>query len=131
MAEPGIRELGAALMTSGKTINADILLSHCHIDHVSGIPFFAPFFFSANTFRLWAGHLLPDFNLEDALRSLMSHPLFPIEVEVFQADIRYRDFRAGETLDLGDGIAVRTVALDHPAARPAIAWTSAGNPSPI
>ena len=44
----------------------------------------------------------------------MSHPLFPIEVEVFQADIRYRDFRAGETLDLGDEIAVKTVALDHP-----------------
>lgn len=95
----GLRELGVALMASGKAINADILLSHCHIDHVSGIPFFAPFFSAANTFRLWAGHLLPDFNLEDALRSLMSHPLFPIEVEVFQADIRNRDFRAGETGD--------------------------------
>ena len=110
----GLRELGVALMASGKAINADILLSHCHIDHVSGIPFFAPFFSAANTFRLWAGHLLPDFNLEDALRSLMSHPLFPIEVEVFQADIRNRDFRAGETLDFGDGIVVKTVALDHP-----------------
>lgn len=110
----GIRELGSELMKSGAALDADILLSHCHIDHVNGIPFFAPFYSSANTFRLWAGHLLPDFNLEDALRSLMSHPLFPIEVEVFQADIRYRDFRAGETLDLGDGIAIKTVALDHP-----------------
>lgn len=110
----GIRALGDELMASGALLDADILLSHCHIDHVSGIPFFAPFFSSANRFRLRAGHLLPDFNLEDALRSLMSHPLFPVEVEIFQADIQYRDFRAGETLDFGGGIAIKTVPLDHP-----------------
>jgi phosphoribosyl 1,2-cyclic phosphodiesterase len=110
----GIRELGNELTKSATPIDADILLSHCHIDHVNGIPFFAPFFCSANTFRLWAGHLLPNLNLEDALRNLMSHPLFPIEVEVFQADIRYRDFRSGETLDFGDRIKIKTVPLDHP-----------------
>ncbi len=110
----GIRELGNELMKSGAPLDADILLSHCHIDHVNGIPFFAPFYSRANEFRIWAGHLLPNFNLEDALRSLMSHPLFPIEVEIFQANIHYRDFQAGKTLDFGDGIAIRTVALDHP-----------------
>ncbi len=110
----GIRALGDELMAAGAPLDADILLSHCHIDHVNGIPFFAPFFSDANRFRLHAGHLLPNFNLEDTLRNLMSHPLFPVEVEVFQADIQYRDFHAGETLDLGGGIAVRTAALDHP-----------------
>lgn len=110
----GIRALGNELMKNGGALDADILLSHCHIDHVNGIPFFAPFFSSANRFRIWAGHLLPDYNLEDALRSLMSHPLFPIEVETFQADIRYRDFAAGESIDLGDKVAIKTVPLDHP-----------------
>jgi len=110
----GIRALGNELEKKGEALDADILLSHCHIDHVNGIPFFAPFFSPANRFRIWAGHLLPDLNLEDALRSLMSHPLFPIEVEFFQADIRYRDFKAGEKLDLGDKIVVQTIRLDHP-----------------
>jgi phosphoribosyl 1,2-cyclic phosphodiesterase len=110
----GIRALGNELVSKGEPLDADILLSHCHIDHVNGIPFFAPFFSSANRFRIWAGHLLPDYNLEDALRSLMSHPLFPIEVEVFQADIRYRDFIAGESIDLGDKVVIKTVRLDHP-----------------
>jgi phosphoribosyl 1,2-cyclic phosphodiesterase len=110
----GIRALGNELVRRGEALDADILLSHCHIDHVNGIPFFAPFFSDANRFRLWAGHLLPDLNLENVLRSLMSHPLFPIEVEFFQADIRYRDFQAGETLDLGDNVVVQTVPLDHP-----------------
>lgn len=110
----GLRQLGNSLMASGTAVDADILLSHCHIDHVGGIPFFAPFFSPANSFRLWAGHLLPDLNLEDALQGLMSHPLFPVGVEVFQADIRYRDFRAGDPLDFGDRISMKTVALDHP-----------------
>lgn len=110
----GIRELGSNLMASGKTIDADILLSHCHIDHVSGLPFFAPFFAEKNRFRLAAGHLLPHASLEGALRGLMSHPLFPVEVEIFRADMAFRDFTAGATLDLGGGIRVHTAALDHP-----------------
>jgi phosphoribosyl 1,2-cyclic phosphodiesterase len=110
----GIRALGDKLVAAGAPLDADILLSHCHIDHVNGIPFFAPFFSKANTFRLWAGHLLPKFNLKDTLRGLMSHPLFPVEVEVFQANIEFRDFKAGEPLDLGHGVKVATVPLDHP-----------------
>jgi phosphoribosyl 1,2-cyclic phosphodiesterase len=42
----GLRPLGDSLMKSGAPIDADILLSHCHIDHVNGVPFFAPFFAS-------------------------------------------------------------------------------------
>lgn len=110
----GMRALGDVLMRRGEALDADILLSHCHIDHVGGLPFFAPFYASTHRFRLWAGHLLPALTLEDALRSLMSHPLFPIEVEVFQAAIDYRDFRAGETIEIGGGIRVRTAPLDHP-----------------
>ena len=110
----GIRELGDSLIASAQAIDADILLSHCHIDHVSGLPFFAPFFSDKNRFRLAAGHLRPQGSLESALRALMSHPLFPVEVEIFRADMAYRDFAAGETFDLGNGIRVRTVALDHP-----------------
>lgn len=110
----GLRELGQTLTASGAPVDADILFSHCHIDHVSGLPFFAPFFSDKNSFRLSAGHLLPANNLEGTLRTLMSHPLFPVEVEIFRADMSFRDFRAGETLDLAGGITVRTAALDHP-----------------
>ena len=37
----GLRELGAALTASGVAVDADILLSHTHLDHISGLPFFA------------------------------------------------------------------------------------------
>ena len=110
----GIRELGNALIKSGKPIDADILLTHCHYDHVMGIPFFAPFFQPEHKFRLWCGNLLPDFKLKPVMQMMMSEPLFPIGIETFRAQIDYRDFRPGEPIPAGDGVSIQTVALDHP-----------------
>jgi phosphoribosyl 1,2-cyclic phosphodiesterase len=110
----GLRELGDALVTEGGRIDADILLTHCHYDHVIGIPFFAPFFQPQHRFRMWAGNLLPDFRLKGVMENMMSEPLFPIGIDMFKADIAYRDFRAGESIAPGDGVTIRTVALNHP-----------------
>jgi phosphoribosyl 1,2-cyclic phosphodiesterase len=110
----GIKKLGDRLATQGGKIDTDILFSHCHMDHVCGIPFFTPFYESGHQIRLWAGNLLPDGKLEDAIRSLMSSPLFPIEIEAFNAQVQFRDFRAGETLDIGGALKVRTAMLNHP-----------------
>lgn len=110
----GLRELGNALSKDGKAIDADILLTHCHYDHVGGIPFCGPFYQPQHTFRLWAGNLLPEFRLKPVMQAMMSEPLFPIGVETFQADIEYRDFRPGETIASGGDVMIRTIALDHP-----------------
>ncbi|HET7681857.1 MAG TPA: MBL fold metallo-hydrolase [Xanthobacteraceae bacterium] len=110
----GIRKLGDHLAGHGGSIEADILFSHCHMDHVSGIPFFSPFYQARNRIRLWAGNLLPKGNLEGAIRSIMSPPLFPIEIEAFKAGVEFRDFHAGDMLDLGSGIKARTGMLNHP-----------------
>ena len=53
-------------------------------------------------------------SVEKALRTMMSPPLFPIEVESFKAKIEYNDFHAGDTIDRGDGIILRTTMLNHP-----------------
>ena len=110
----GLRELGNDLLKRGGPIDADIFLTHCHYDHVGGIPFFAPFYRKDHRFRLWAGNLLPAYRLKSVMQTMMSPPLFPIGIETFAADIDYRDFRAGETLTVGTGITLRTIALDHP-----------------
>jgi phosphoribosyl 1,2-cyclic phosphodiesterase len=110
----GIRAFGDEVVAAGAGLDADILLSHCHLDHVTGLPFFAPFYAPAHRLRLWAGNLLPDTRLEDTLRKVMSAPLFPIGIDTFQAEVTFRDFKAGEALQLGDGIEVRTASLNHP-----------------
>lgn len=110
----GIKKLGDQLNGRGGPVETDILFSHCHMDHVCGVPFFAPFYGAPNRIRLWAGNLLPNGKLEATIRSIMSPPLFPIEIDAFQAEVQFRDFRAGDTLDLGGGIRARTGMLNHP-----------------
>ncbi len=110
----GIRKLGDRLIADGAPVNADILFSHCHLDHVAGLPFFAPFYSPGHRFRLWAGNLLPESNLEGMIRKIMSPPLFPIGIDTFRSEVEFRDFRIGDVLQLGDGIQMRTGPLNHP-----------------
>jgi phosphoribosyl 1,2-cyclic phosphodiesterase len=110
----GIRLLGNELTRVNSAVDADILFSHCHMDHINGLPFFAPAFVPGNRLRLWAGNLMPDYRLEEVVRRIVSPPLFPVEVEIFKARMEYRDFRAGDVLQPRPGVTVRTAPLDHP-----------------
>jgi phosphoribosyl 1,2-cyclic phosphodiesterase len=51
----GLRPLGNSLAQTEAGVQADIFLSHCHIDHIAGLPFFAPAYRPANQLRIWAG----------------------------------------------------------------------------
>lgn len=110
----GLRELGDMLAAGGEPVDADIYLSHCHTDHIAGLPFFVPLYSGANRFRVWAGHLPPDFPVERAVRMQMSYPVFPVGIEQFSAELTFRDFRAGETLRPFPGAVLRTAPLNHP-----------------
>jgi phosphoribosyl 1,2-cyclic phosphodiesterase len=109
----GLRELGKAL-AAGPVVDADIFLSHCHLDHIVGFPFFAPLYSKEASVRLWAGHLLPDRKLEQVVGQMMAPPLFPISYDVFKAKVEFRDFVAGETLTPCGGVLLRTLPLNHP-----------------
>ncbi|NVO14144.1 MAG: MBL fold metallo-hydrolase [Rhodoplanes sp.] len=95
-------------------LDADIFLSHCHLDHVWGLPFFQPAYEPGTRLRLWAGHLLPDHTLAEAIARLVGHPLFPGGGDFFRADIAFHDFRGGETLTPHPGLTLRTGPLQHP-----------------
>jgi phosphoribosyl 1,2-cyclic phosphodiesterase len=109
----GIRPLGNALVKKTKTTDFDIFLSHCHIDHVTGLPFFAPLFVKDASVRVWGGNK-PNSSVEDAIHRLMSFPLFPVEFEIFRGKVEFRDFQAGETLSPRPGVTLRTAPLNHP-----------------
>jgi len=109
----GLRLLGNSLaQTDG--VRADIFLSHCHIDHIAGLPFFAPAYSAASRVRVWAGNLLPERTLSQVARTVMSEPLFPGAAGMFKADITFHDFDSGEVLHPEPDIAVHTAPLNHP-----------------
>jgi phosphoribosyl 1,2-cyclic phosphodiesterase len=110
----GIRPLGNMLVQSGATAGFDILLSHCHVDHIVGLPFFAPLFANNQIVRIWAGNLQPTCSIESTVRKIMSFPLFPLQIEALQATVEFRDFRAGDPIKLRAGVNVHTARLHHP-----------------
>jgi phosphoribosyl 1,2-cyclic phosphodiesterase len=110
----GLRPFGNALIKNPNIRDVDIFLTHCHLDHVVGLPFFAPFYAEDYKIRVWAGNLLPASSVEQVMRRLMSSPLFPIEVEIFKAAIEFHDFRSGDILRPYEGVTLHTAPLDHP-----------------
>ena len=110
----GLRMLGNALSEESAHVDVDLFLSHCHIDHLIGLPFFGPAFVKGNRLRLWAGNLKAAGGVKQTVRKLMSYPLFPIEIEAAQGTIEYNDFTPGDVLTPRPGIKVMTTALNHP-----------------
>jgi phosphoribosyl 1,2-cyclic phosphodiesterase len=109
----GLRPLGEQLVALGP-VNADIFFSHTHLDHIMGVPFFAPIYNKQSNLRLWAGHLTPPLHLKEVLSGMMIDPLFPVPIDFFGSQPHYQDFQAGDTLYPCSGIAMKTTPLNHP-----------------
>jgi phosphoribosyl 1,2-cyclic phosphodiesterase len=109
----GLRNLGLALDKTG-AVDADMLFTHSHLDHIGGLPFFTSAFKKGNVFRIWSGHLSGGKDMRDVLARLMSSPLFPVPLEVFQSELAFRNFAPGDVLEFGPEISVRTAMLNHP-----------------
>jgi phosphoribosyl 1,2-cyclic phosphodiesterase len=109
----GLRELGQTFDCS-KPLNGNLFLTHTHLDHICGLPFFRPLYHPKTRFRLWAGHLLPERTLHQAICQFMADPLFPVPPHYFSRNVTYHDFKASETLEPYPEIRLRTAPLNHP-----------------
>jgi phosphoribosyl 1,2-cyclic phosphodiesterase len=109
----GIRPLGQELKKTVPIVG-DLFFTHTHLDHIIGLPFFAPLYNQECRIRMWSGHLQPPLTLKDALKHMMAPPLFPVPPAVFTSEPEMRDFLAGETLHPHPGITIRTSPLNHP-----------------
>lgn len=89
-----------------------ILLSHTHLDHIQGFPFFTPFFVRGNQIRILGGEPGTG-SLEDVLQDKLDPHYSPLYgLENLAAGVTVETIASGDAFAL-DGFAVRCVALPH------------------
>lgn len=109
----GLRLLGRRLLEEGVTA-ATLLLSHTHLDHISGFPFFAPAYTKGFSLRVVSGHLTGSPNIEAVLARQMERPLFPVPMRTMGGDLSFIEVPAGHSFKLEGGVRIHTAALNHP-----------------
>ncbi|OYZ94952.1 MAG: MBL fold metallo-hydrolase [Rhizobiales bacterium 17-65-6] len=113
-------DAGSGLLPAGAALKADghgdvaLFLTHCHYDHVIGLPFFMPLYGKGPTVTLSSGHLAGKMTTQEIMRGLMQQPFFPIGPELCSACLKTRDFVPGDVLTPFPGVSLRTAALNHP-----------------
>ena len=83
----GIREAGARLAGRAHA-PIHLLLTHLHLDHVAGLPFFAPLWEARTELHIWGPHQQRG-TLEEAIARAMSPPLFPVSISEAPARVRF------------------------------------------
>lgn len=113
----GLRMLGNRWKAEngGRALEAHVLVTHYHWDHIQGIPFFHPFFESQNRFQFYSfqsQHLGPD-SLKQVLEAQLASPYFPVNSSVMAAGREFHEVTGGDKWDV-HGTQVTTAWLNHP-----------------
>jgi phosphoribosyl 1,2-cyclic phosphodiesterase len=109
----GLRLLGKQLLAEfgHKRIQAQVLLSHYHWDHIQGIPFFEPLYNPENHFHFYSFKSRLG-SVQEALEGQMSDPYFPVNMNIMQARRHFHE--VGKDPVTLDDVEVRTLPLNHP-----------------
>lgn len=109
----GAAALGQQLQREGIE-DFDLFFSHCHLDHIVGLPFIKPLYRTDTKARLYAGHFEDDTTCRQMVENFMKPPFFPLTPKNFHCDLTFRDFRPPDVLRPRPGITVRTTRIPHP-----------------
>ncbi len=106
----GIRKLGDSL-SGDENMDFHIFISHYHLDHIMGLPYFKPIHRAGNKINIY-GH--PDkLGLENILSNVISPPYFPIHINNFASDIEFMDTYGDQSIQISDRVEVKTISNIH------------------
>ncbi|HUI29577.1 MAG TPA: MBL fold metallo-hydrolase [Candidatus Acidoferrales bacterium] len=107
----GIRNLGNQLMKDGKNINAHILITHPHWDHIQGFPFFRPAFVPGNKLTI-VGPEAKGVKLAELIAEQMNKIYFPVNLSELEAEIDFIPMKE-DTINV-QGAKVQSFFVNHP-----------------
>ena len=106
----GIRLLGLELARQGVT-DVDLLISHFHMDHMQGFPFFTPSYHPGVRLDIHLAKLSQSGQLAEPFHRLMDQPHFPVPFGVLAANISFHEMNGFR--QLGD-VHVSSQSVNHP-----------------
>jgi phosphoribosyl 1,2-cyclic phosphodiesterase len=109
----GILPAGKALLAEGAS-ECHLFFSHCHYDHIIGLPYFSPIYDPRSSVTVWSGHTSGQMTTSDMITEFIRPPWFPIEVKACRANLGCRDFMPRDVLQPHPGVTIRTGMLNHP-----------------
>jgi phosphoribosyl 1,2-cyclic phosphodiesterase len=112
----GATELAKQLMSAefgaGKG-KLPILLSHTHLDHIQGLPFFTPFFIKGNEIRILGANPTSGSSLEATLQNQLAPHYSPLNgLENLAAGVSIETITAGKAIAV-PGFEIATAAVPH------------------
>lgn len=109
----GLRMLGEKLRTCPGAINAHLMLSHAHIDHLLGFLQFAPLWRKDASLTVWSAANGED-NPAEAARALLAPPFTPAGAANFVGRLAWSELTLGQQFEPFRGVEVLPFAVTHP-----------------
>lgn len=90
----------------------DLFISHTHLDHIIGFPFFDPLYVPGMKINVWAPVSFEK-DTKSIFTDMMAYAFFPVRLEEMKGDITFKDLRDQSHIDIGD-ICISCCYTYHP-----------------
>lgn len=108
----GMRTLSDVIIKNTADKIADeyhILMTHYHLDHIVGLPFFAPHFIKGKKINY---HIVQTQG-EEIIRNMFRRPIFPVGFEHLEAEVIFHKLEPHKKYNI-NGFNVMAFLMDHP-----------------
>lgn len=96
----GLTNLGNHLIKEKHINNIELLIGHTHLDHIAGLPGFAPI--HSDKFSITIRAPINFYkNTKELLRDMLTHAFFPVDLEEVRASLKFKELMTFSPFEFG------------------------------